>query len=68
MARRAKCRNCGELFTYTSIKESPDFPFCSSRCKLLDLGEWLDENHRIDEPLPGPLAPDPDEESDGARR
>lgn len=22
-------------------------PFCSERCRLLDLGEWLDENHRI---------------------
>jgi endogenous inhibitor of DNA gyrase (YacG/DUF329 family) len=19
----------------------PDFPFCSSRCKLIDLGRWL---------------------------
>jgi endogenous inhibitor of DNA gyrase (YacG/DUF329 family) len=22
-------------------------PFCSERCKLIDLGEWLDEGHRI---------------------
>jgi endogenous inhibitor of DNA gyrase (YacG/DUF329 family) len=22
-------------------------PFCSERCKLIDLGEWLTENHRI---------------------
>ncbi|MCP4125533.1 MAG: DNA gyrase inhibitor YacG [Gammaproteobacteria bacterium] len=22
-------------------------PFCSKRCKLIDLGDWLDENHRI---------------------
>ena len=22
-------------------------PFCSERCKLIDLGEWFDEKHRI---------------------
>ncbi|MFC3283217.1 DNA gyrase inhibitor YacG [Litchfieldella rifensis] len=22
-------------------------PFCSKRCKLLDLGAWADESHRI---------------------
>lgn len=25
-------------------------PFCSRRCKLIDLGDWLDESHRIAEP------------------
>ncbi|MBK8172409.1 MAG: DNA gyrase inhibitor YacG [Sandaracinaceae bacterium] len=23
------------------------FPFCSSRCKLLDLGNWLNESYRV---------------------
>ncbi len=23
------------------------FPFCSSRCRLLDLGKWLDGDYRI---------------------
>ncbi len=22
-------------------------PFCSERCKLIDLGDWASENHRI---------------------
>jgi len=22
-------------------------PFCSERCKLIDLGEWANESHRI---------------------
>jgi endogenous inhibitor of DNA gyrase (YacG/DUF329 family) len=26
-------------------------PFCSSRCKLIDLGKWLGGEHRISEPL-----------------
>ncbi|MDO3388380.1 DNA gyrase inhibitor YacG [Gilvimarinus sp. SDUM040013] len=25
----------------------PFRPFCSERCKLIDLGEWANENHRI---------------------
>ena len=34
------------------------FPFCSPRCKLLDLGKWLDEGYRV----PGPSAGDGAEE------
>jgi endogenous inhibitor of DNA gyrase (YacG/DUF329 family) len=26
-------------------------PFCSKRCKLLDLGKWLGEEHTISGPL-----------------
>jgi len=26
-------------------------PFCSHRCKLIDLGQWLTERHAISEPL-----------------
>lgn len=32
------------------------FPFCSERCKLIDLGAWLDAEYRI--------AAKPDEESE----
>jgi endogenous inhibitor of DNA gyrase (YacG/DUF329 family) len=29
-------------------REESDFrPFCSERCKLIDLGAWADESHRI---------------------
>jgi endogenous inhibitor of DNA gyrase (YacG/DUF329 family) len=30
---------------------SSDFPFCSERCKLLDLGAWASEKHVISEPV-----------------
>jgi len=23
------------------------FPFCSSRCRLVDLGKWLNEDYRV---------------------
>lgn len=26
----------------------PRFPFCSERCKLLDLGEWLSERNAVE--------------------
>jgi len=32
------------------------FPFCSTRCQLIDLGRWLDEDYRI---------PDGDDQSGG---
>ena len=27
------------------------FPFCGRRCKLVDLGRWLDEDYRIEVPI-----------------
>ncbi|MFN7131772.1 MAG: DNA gyrase inhibitor YacG [Myxococcales bacterium] len=27
--------------------ENPAFPFCSDRCKMIDLGKWLGEEYRI---------------------
>jgi uncharacterized protein len=41
------------------------FPFCSDRCKLLDLGKWLGGEYRV----PGPPAQDggerpPDDDPD----
>ena len=39
----------------------PDFPFCSDRCRLIDLGRWASEEYRI--PVPGdPHRPEPDED------
>ncbi len=28
-------------------EQSPDRPFCSERCKLIDLGEWASGGHTI---------------------
>ena len=59
-----KCPICGK--PVAPRDENPSFPFCSSRCKLLDLGKWLGEEYRVPGPRPGdgaeaPPAP-PDEE------
>lgn len=26
---------------------APEMPFCSERCRLIDLGRWADEEYRI---------------------
>lgn len=28
-------------------QEYPDYPFCSKRCRLIDLGRWLGEDYKI---------------------
>jgi len=30
------------------ISAWPQFPFCSARCKLIDLGRWYGERYRVD--------------------
>ena len=48
MPRAVKCPTCkkeGHWF------DGPYGPFCSKRCKLVDLGKWLKEENKITEPL-----------------
>ncbi len=49
-------------------KELRFFPFCSNRCRLIDLGAWLDADYRIpakpDEQEDEPLVGGPEEPSD----
>lgn len=30
-----------------SPAEYPDFPFCSKRCRVIDLGRWLGEDYKV---------------------
>ncbi len=36
---------------HTDSDSNPEFPFCSERCKLLDLGAWASEKYVISEPV-----------------
>ena len=46
------CPHCGREVQYSDGGGlSDDFPFCSERCRLIDLGKWFDERFSIDEPL-----------------
>ena len=52
--RTVACPNCGQSVQWRA--ENRFKPFCSERCKLIDLGEWASENYRVpaeDEPLSG---------------
>lgn len=46
------CPQCGKEVVWGS--ESPYRPFCSERCKKIDLGQWANESYRIagEEPPP----------------
>ncbi len=46
---KIKCRNCGKELIYNVISDIPTFPFCSKRCKLIDLGQWFDVVRRIED-------------------
>ena len=43
-----KCPNCKRVGDWFAGKYGP---FCSHRCKLIDLGKWFGEEHTISDPL-----------------
>lgn len=47
---KVRCPICDRIMQGASRQEWPQFPFCSERCRLIDLGRWLGERYRI-EPL-----------------
>jgi hypothetical protein len=42
------CPTCGKRGRWFETQWGP---FCSHRCKLIDLGAWFNEEHRIAAPL-----------------
>jgi endogenous inhibitor of DNA gyrase (YacG/DUF329 family) len=51
---KVKCPKCGKEYEFDreKNKKMPSFfPFCSQRCKLIDLGAWLDGDYKIESPL-----------------
>ncbi len=42
-----KCPICKKP---TATETHPEFPFCSERCRLHDLGNWATEKYTISEP------------------
>jgi endogenous inhibitor of DNA gyrase (YacG/DUF329 family) len=55
-----KCPACGRAIDPATHKEW--LPFCSERCRLIDLGAWLSESHRIPAAGTEPVPPDQDED------
>jgi len=50
-----RCPTCKREF---KPAESTAMPFCSERCRLIDLGRWLDEGYTL------PAVDDPEQEQD----
>jgi uncharacterized protein len=44
-ARKLACPRCGALSLYAP--ENKWRPFCSERCKMIDLGDWAAERFRV---------------------
>jgi endogenous inhibitor of DNA gyrase (YacG/DUF329 family) len=54
-----KCPTCQRELDWQT---APYRPFCSERCRLIDLGAWLSEHHAI----PGDTAPGAEDSEPGA--
>lgn len=59
---RVSCPVCRQVLQGQTLAEWPQFPFCSQRCKLIDLGRWLDGSYRI--PVEDSEEPTPTDEKD----
>ncbi|MGH8495314.1 MAG: DNA gyrase inhibitor YacG [Gammaproteobacteria bacterium] len=58
-SKAVNCPTCGRPVEWSEA--SPWRPFCSERCRLIDLGAWFSEERGIPGEEP---TPDSDEESD----
>ena len=58
--RFVSCPRCAAQVAW--LPESRYRPFCSERCKLIDLGDWAMEKYRVpeEEDKEAPDAKDPD--------
>ena len=52
------CPTCGATVEWN--EKQPWRPFCSERCKLIDLGSWFDESNRIPDESTPPSSSDLD--------
>ena len=43
-----RCPICNTLLPNVSVKT---FPFCSDRCRLLDLNNWMEGNYNVSRPV-----------------
>lgn len=57
MVRKVRCPQCGKDAVWGP--ENPWRPFCSERCKLIDLGAWASESYRI------PVSDEPEQPPEG---
>ena len=49
-AKLLRCPTCSELVQFSD----EDFPFCSDRCRKIDLGKWASGVYKISSPILDP--------------
>lgn len=59
LPEQVNCPHCGKPVPWSEA--SPWKPFCSERCRLIDLGDWLTEKRAI----PGDAEPPSYDEGNG---
>jgi endogenous inhibitor of DNA gyrase (YacG/DUF329 family) len=57
--RSLRCPICRTIV----LRKDPEFPFCSERCRLIDLGKWASGRYVISTPIT-----DPEEYEDAERK
>ena len=50
MSKRLRSLRCPICKTRTP-RTAPEFPFCSERCRLIDLGKWASGQHVVSSPM-----------------
>lgn len=50
MSKALFCPTCRKVVLATN----EDFPFCSDRCRILDLGKWASGDYKISSPIQDP--------------
>ena len=50
MSKALFCPTCRKVVLATD----KDFPFCSDRCRVLDLGKWASGEYKISSPIQDP--------------
>ncbi|MEM8883480.1 MAG: DNA gyrase inhibitor YacG [Planctomycetota bacterium] len=51
---RARCPHCRKTVETAADRRPKDYPFCSERCRLLDLHKWLNGDYSIPAAAPSP--------------
>lgn len=49
------CPTCNKKFAVKEKGDAPNRPFCSERCKMIDLGRWLDGTYTITDDVSAPF-------------
>jgi endogenous inhibitor of DNA gyrase (YacG/DUF329 family) len=62
---QGRCPICSRTYEIAALNDVPPFPFCSKRCRLIDLGRWIDAQYALPgKPASQPPNTDQGEDSD----